>query len=111
MALQKNFKYSNGTETNYHKVHEVKLVHESKVVVVENDDNTTEEVIDTSYKISIQLYSYVSKEVRLVSEHNYLERNIIYGVRAADIVENSNIMMLAYEIVKDNDAFADAIDV
>ena len=107
MALSKKIIYPNGTETNYHKIHSVTLTHVSAITNTE----TGEEVVDISYNVEVQVYSYVSKEIRKINEHNYLRNYAVVEVRPAEEVENANIMALAYEIVKRDGRFADAEDV
>jgi hypothetical protein len=108
MALSKNIQYPNGTETNYHKIHSIALTHYSEI---RTDPTGGEDVFDTSYYMEITVYSYVSKEIRKVSSHNYLTNYNARVVCDAADVENKNIMHLAYDLLKTLPEFADAEDV
>ena len=100
MALSKKIQHPNGTETNYHKVHEVTLIHESDIIGTD--------VVDTGYEFAIKVYSYVSQELRAVSEHNYVKSTTVYGNKPADMVEGTNVMSVAYQIVLEDPRFAGA---
>lgn len=107
MALSKKITYSNGTEANYHKIHTVALTHRSVITHTENG----EEVIDTGYEMIVNVYSYVSKDIRKINEHANLTTYVAREFCALDAIKKSNIMALAYDIVKKTDQFSGAEDI
>ena len=111
MALLKNIKYPNGTESNYHRIHEISLMHSPYVKYVSTEDGVVKEYIDDNYTLNITVRSYVSRNIRMENEENYLEVRIIITNGTSAMVEGSNIMALGYQMVKEDPEFMYSEDV
>ena len=98
MALLKTITLPDGTEANYHKINEVRFVHPSAIA-----NN-----VNTHYDFIIKVYSYASQEARSKGEYNHILTSTVRGYRDAEIVENSNIMAIAYQIVLEDPEFSGA---
>lgn len=103
MALLKNIKYPNGTETNYHKISEIKIVPFTKTVMVTPASSPEEiPVYETLrlYRVEMVVRSYVSQDIRDDSEYNYLAIKKYDKEAIPEEMESTPIMKLAYDALK-----------
>ena len=114
MALLKNIKYSNGTETNYHKISEVKVVPKTVTLMPDplsvEKGETTAEVIKT-YILTIVVRSYVSQDIRENGDFYYISVKSFTEETTFENVETIPIITLAYTLLKNTEDFKDAEDV
>ena len=119
MALLKNIKYPNGTESNYHKISRLTLAkfREKSLHYPEPNFNEEEPVpvepveeFVEKYEIEVYVYSYTSKEVRDNSLGNYLKEYHFYLTTSAELAETNPIFPLVYELLKNTPEFQDAED-
>ena len=115
MALLKNIKYPNGTETNYHKISELKIIPSvrtlSKTEVVDGVETIIPDGTERCYQVGIIVRSYVSQDIREGSEYNYLSIKKYDATFGAEEIETVSIMALAYNALKDMPEFSGAEDI
>ena len=116
MALLKNFRYPNGTETNYHKISELRVLPKKYVVhhIPKEPDEVREENQSetvTSYMITVTLCSYVSRTVRESGSNNYLHcKNYSFEISEEQMLTEP-IMKISYDKIKSLQEFEGAVDV
>ena len=114
MALLKNIKYSNGTETNYHKISEIRVIPFTKETIVKYAENPSESNVYEQvklYKIETIVRSYVTRDIRDNNEYNYLAIKKYEHEATEKSVEMVPIMKLAYDALKLTTDFEDAEDI
>ena len=111
MALLKNIKYPNGTESNYHKISEIHVYEQKEYVCIGEVDNEDKWEAQKSYKLNFRVFSYVSQEIRTNNNDNYVVFNDITVTASLEEIENTPIIKLAYNKLKDTETFANAEDV
>ena len=120
MALLKNIKYPNGTESNYHKIARMSLAKKNTEVIrypePTYDENgepimpiPVKEIVE-NYEMEVYVRSYTSKEIRLTGESNYLKEYRFYFVVPAEQVEDNPIFPVVYNLLKTKPEFEGAED-
>lgn len=102
MALIKNIKNHNGTETNYHKISKVILAPKAKRVLVKErtKDTPAEYATERVYEAEITVRSYVSHDIRETGERNYLNtRRFECELSVAD-AESKAAFVACYDALK-----------
>ena len=131
MALLKNFKYPNGTETNYHKIGEIRIAPKpdqvetilvSEAVYPEEGGEmgamlgpivpAIYETVTKKYvQIMVQILSYVSQEIREDALDNVVTKQLQYFAISMDELIANDIMTICYDYLKTLAVFEDAEDV
>ena len=123
MALLKNIQYPNGTETNYHKIGEIRVIPQpDKIDYVEKviepvelvEDTTSEnneemetlppieyeEIVTKMVSVMVQVLSYVSQEIRDTGVKNNLTSQISYFNLTMEQLSTNDIMTVCYGLIK-----------
>ena len=117
MALLKNFKYANGTETNYHKISEIKIQPRKRTVInwIDNPEKEDEQIpvenIVQSYYLSIIVHSYVSQDIRDTGDNNYLRTKMYTFEMNEETMQSASIMTVCYNLLKADPEFEGAEDI
>lgn len=120
MALQKNIKYPNGTESNYHKIARISLAkrtNETVRYVPSYDENGA--LIESApikerveiYEMEVYVCSYTSKEIRDTGDSNYLKEYRFYFMVPTELVESTPIFTVVYNFLKTKPEFEGAEDI
>ena len=108
MALNKAITNQFGVTTNYHKVRQVEL---RKIRRNEIDEKTNEKIAVESYTLNVDLFSYVSADVRAVSEAYAADRRSLFLTATLEEGDSTPCFTLAYNKIKsDIEGFEDAED-
>ena len=120
MALLKNIKYPNGTESNYHKIAKVSLAKRTNEVirhVTSTDENGTligsvpvKERVEI-YETEVYVRSYTSKEIRDTGDSNYLKEYRFYFAIPTEQVDSTPVFTVVYNLLKTKPEFEGAEDV
>lgn len=97
MALVKKIIYPNGTESNYHKIYSL-------------DVRPCREDLGDKYYITVFVYSYVSKDIRMENVNNSLTTNHCGFLVEKEDLETVPVMKLTYDYLKTTPEFEEALD-
>ena len=120
MALLKNIKYPNGTESNYHKIARLSLAKRTNEIIRyetsydENGaliENTPVKERVENYEMEVYVRSYTSKEIRDTGDSNYLKEYRFYFVVPTELVEGTPVFTVVYNFLKTKPEFEGAEDI
>ena len=111
MALSKNIKYPNGTESNYHKISEIVISSSTSYGYEHSEEQEPQLVEKKFYNIEYILRSYVSATIRKENESQSLVNSKHLFFATANEVDNTPIFKLAYDALKKEPAFEGSEDI
>ena len=107
MALNKSITNQLGVTTNYHKIREIEM---RKIRRTDLDPETEEAKIVESYSMQVQIFSYVSAEVRQNSESYAADRKQLILSATVEEGDSTPAFELAYNKLKGTSIFEGATD-
>ena len=119
MALLKNIKYPNGTESNYHKIARISLAKRTiETVRYETSFDENGVLIESipvkerveNYETEVYVRSYTSKEIRDTGDSNYLKEYRFYFAIPTELAESTPIFTVVYNLLKTKPEFEGAED-
>ena len=113
MALLKNIQYPNGTASNYHKITDLRLnqIVAPTMLVIHDEGNGTPVETPKHYRLTVNVASYVSQNIREQDVANYLHSDVYRVNVTTEEIETTPIMTLAYNALKKTQTFAEAENV